>query len=347
MAEIKIGDRTIGDGHPCYVIAEMGVNHNGSLQTAFRMVDKAVEAGAEAVKFQKRTIEDLWTNEKMVGPPDAQGFGVTFAAYWDRLEFDYDSWYRIRDYVRAAGVEFLVSAWDPVAVNDLEKMGVRAYKIASADIDNFPLLVHTAKKNKPMIVSTGMADTVMVDETVALLEKTGADYMLLQCTSTYPSQYSELDLLGIEYLKERYGVPVGYSGHEKGIHIPPVAVALGACVVERHMTLDRTMPGADQASSLEPSQFARVVRNIRDIEMAMGQCGKRMHESEKLFATNLRKSVVSRVDIGEGVEVTLQMLTVKGPGTGLSPARITELVGRKARRNIPADTTLIEGDFEQ
>jgi len=344
MNPVTIGHRKIGEGCPVYVIAEIGVNHNGQLGIATKLIDVAVEAGADAVKFQMRDIENLWVGEKMVGPPDAAGFGPTFKAYWQNLELDWGQWLTITDYCRAKGIEFLCSAWDRKSVDGCISLGVKALKIASADLTNTPLLDYINSKGLPVILSTGMAHSPMVG--MALEHLGDVPKIVLQCTSTYPSAYHELDLYAIRGMRRLYGLPTGYSGHELGIHIPVAAVALGACVIERHITLDRTMPGADHAASLEPEGLKIMVRNIRDTEAALGQEVKRYHDSEGPVADNLRKSLVTNKPIDEGKEIRLGDLTIKGPGTGFAPTMKDHVVGKIAKRHIPADTVVMKEDLE-
>ena len=215
------------------------------------------------------------------------------------------------------------------------------FKMASADLTNFPLLEHSSKKGKPMLLSTGMADLDMLRKAYTLVKKTNEQIAVMQCTSTYPSAFSELHLNVIQtYQKEFPEAVIGYSGHEQGIAIPPVAVALGAKIVERHFTLDRSMKGGDHAASLEPQGFTKMVRNIRAVEEAMGSFEKEIQKSEPPVFKKLAKSVVSAVAIKAGNPITLDMLTPKGPGTGISPTHLSELIGKITTKDIPADEVI-------
>ena len=226
-------------------------------------------------------------------------------------------------------------------------MGIPFFKMASAYLTNFPLLVHTAKKNKPMILSTGMADMKMVQAAYSQVNQINNQIAILQCTSTYPSAFSEVHLNVLQtFMKEFPNTVIGYSGHEQGIAIPPAAVALGAKIIERHFTLDRTMKGGDHAASLEPQGFAKMVRDIRHIEEAMGSTEKKIQESEAPVFRKLAKSIVSAVDINYGDSITADMLTTKGPGTGISPMRLNDLIGKISKIDIPADQVIMEEDIQ-
>jgi N-acetylneuraminate synthase len=276
----------IGPQHPVYVVGEIGLNHNGSVDIAKRLMDVAKEAGADAVKFQKRNPE-VSTPQSMRNKPRATPWGeMTYLEYRYRVEFGRDEYAAIAAYAEQLGLDWFASPWDVDSVEFLESMGVKTHKVASACLTNVPVLEALRATGKPIILSTGMSTIEDVDRAVEILGREGL--VILHTTSTYPMPPEEADLLNIPMLAARYGVPVGYSGHERGLQISLAAVALGAKCVERHITLDRTMWGSDQAASLEPAGFQRLVRDIRIIERALGDDIKRVHEGEKAKLESLR-----------------------------------------------------------
>lgn len=339
MSVINIGGRAIGEDHPCYIIAEAGVNHNGSLELAKKLVDIAHEAGADAVKFQKRTVADILITEALERPytvPTA--LGPTYGAHREALELSAEEWAELADYCQRQGITMLASGWDRKSVDFLDELGIPAFKVASADLTNLPLLEHTARKNKPVILSTGMSDIDEIDLAVAVVRKVNDQLVLLQCTSTYPADNEKINLRVMATYRQRYAIPIGYSGHERGLAPTEAAVALGANVIERHFTIDRTMVGPDHAASLEPDGLRRLIRNVRNIEKALGSPEKQIMDGELAVRERLAKSIVAAVEIPQGAAITMDMLTVKGPGTGLKPVEIPNLVGRVAKERIGADT---------
>lgn len=288
MADVKIHDTLVGDGHPCYVIGEIGINHNGDLAIAKKLIDTAEAAGCNAVKFQKRTVEVVYTKEELDKPRESP-FGETNRALKVGLEFGESQYAEIDAYCKELGIAWCASCWDEGSVDFINKFNVCCYKIASASLTDDNLLRHTRKAagNRPILLSTGMSTLDQVDHAVEVLGR--ANLVLLHTTSTYPAHYPELNLKVIPLLRQRYGVPVGYSGHETGIPSTVAAVAMGACVVERHITLDRAMWGSDQAASLEPNGLTRVVRDIRLIEQSMGDGVKRVLDREIVNLKKLRR----------------------------------------------------------
>ncbi len=336
MEPIRIGERLVGPGQPRFIIAEIGINHNGSLKVAKDLIDRAIEAGAEAVKFQKRSLDHLYHPDILNSPNSAEQAFQYMIPLLREVELPDDAYRHLFDYCRRRGVTFLCSPWDVPSLEFLESLGVAAYKMGSADMTNFPLLEHVVAKGKPMLVSTGMATLEEIEKTVAFLRGLEARFMLLHCNSTYPTPFEEINLRFMDRLRE-FGVPVGYSGHERGICISVVAAAMGACAVERHITLDRTMVGPDHAASLEPQGFAKMVRDIRQMETAMGSGRKHMSRMEIMNRDVLGKSLVAARDIPRGALIEREMVTAKGPGKGVAPYRLYELVGRVARRDIKKD----------
>jgi sialic acid synthase len=340
--KIRIGSKFVGDGCPCYIIAEIGLNHNGRRDLARQLVDEAVRAGADAVKFQKRNIDELLIREWLDKPYSGRNsFGATYGEHRRNLELPDDAWYELSDYCQKKQIDLLASGWDIDSVEFLEKLPVPAFKIASADLSNIPLLEHVAGYGKPVLLSTGMSSLEEIDEAVEILRDRRVEFILLQCVSAYPFDDQYANLKVIPALRERYGVPVGYSGHEKSGHVITLgAVALGACLVERHFTLDHTMPGPDHAASLEPLGFASLVQSIRKLESAMGSSTKEILDIEIPVREKLAKSVVARRAIPSGHRITREDLTVKSPGTGIRPREIPRLIGKVARKAIPSDTLI-------
>jgi N-acetylneuraminate synthase len=277
----------IQPGDPCYIIAEIGINHNGDVDTALDMIAAAKAAGANAVKFQKRTVEDVYTAEELAKPRESE-FGSTNGALKYGLEFGYRKYQIIDEYCKSINMPWFASCWDPHAVDVIALFDVPYFKIASASLTDDDLLEYTRMKRKPIILSTGMSTLVQVGHAIKVLGK--EELILLHCCSAYPAHNDELNLNAIRTLKQYYGLPVGYSGHELAIVTTVAAVALGACVVERHLTLSRDMWGSDQAASLEPAEFAEMVRDIRWVEEAMGDGVKRVYEREIPIMAKLRRN---------------------------------------------------------
>ena len=348
MTELQLGNKNVGDGHPTFIIAEIGINHQGDVSIAKNLIQKAKECGADAVKLQKRSISRILTKSGLeMAYDNRNSFGKTYGEHKIALELSEADYHELNTYCKKMDIIFCASGWDEESIDFLDEMGIPFFKMASADLTNFPLLVHTAKKNKPMILSTGMADMKMVQAAYSQVNKINNQIVILQCTSTYPSAFSEVHLNVLQtFMKEFPDTVIGYSGHEQGIAIPPAAVALGAKIIERHFTLDRTMKGGDHAASLEPQGYAKMVRDIRHIEEAMGSTEKKIQESEAPVFRKLAKSIVSAVDINSGDSITADMLTTKGPGTGISPMRLNDLIGKISKIDIPADQVIMEENIQ-
>jgi sialic acid synthase len=338
---ISIGQRLVGDGQPCFVIAEGGVNHNGDPRLAEELVRIAADCRADAVKFQKRTIHELLTRAALDKPyMNANSLGATYGEHRQRLELTETDWYRLRDLALQLGLEFMGSAWDRGSADLLDTLETPAIKTPSAVLTDLDLLEYIARKGRPMIVSTGMSTLQEVDQAVERILRHTDQFVLLQCTSAYPSEFVDINLRVMETYRRRYGVLVGYSGHERGIAVSEAAATLGACVVERHFTKDRTLPGPDHAASLEPIGLEKLVRDIRHIEVAMGSPEKRIAAAEEPVRIRLGKSVVAAKRIPAGAILRPEMLGAKSPGDGIAANRLAELVGRVAALDIEADTLL-------
>ena len=285
---VSIGSRVIGGGRPAYVIAEIGLNHNGDVELAKRLIDVAARAGADAVKFQKRTPE-ISTPEHMRDVPRETPWGrMTYLDYRRRVEFGREEYVEIGDHATLQGMDWFASPWDVPSVAFLEELNVVAHKVASASLTDIELLTALRETGKPIILSTGMSTIAQIDRA---LETLGTDrVVLMHATSTYPMEPEEANLRVIATLRDRYpGVPIGYSGHERGLQISLAAVAIGAVAVERHITLDRTMWGSDHAASLEPTGLEHLVRDIRVIETALGDGVKRVFPGEQAPMAKLRR----------------------------------------------------------
>jgi N-acetylneuraminate synthase len=286
MTEVKIGDTLVGDGHACFVVAEIGINHNGDIDIAKKLIDVAVAAGCNAVKFQKRTVHIVYSAAELARPRESP-FGVTNSDLKYALEFCLDEYQEIDRYCRDKRIPWFASCWDEEAVDFINQFDVPCYKIASASLTDDRLLRHTRDQRRPIILSTGMSTVDEIDHAVEVLGK--EDLVLLHACSTYPAYYEELNLRVIPFLHQRYEVPVGYSGHETGLPSSVAAVVMGACMVERHITLDRSMWGSDQAASLEPNGISRLVRDVRLVETSMGDGVKRVIDREVPILKKLRR----------------------------------------------------------
>jgi N-acetylneuraminate synthase len=286
LTTVPIGKHLVGRGQPCYVIAEIGINHNGDLDVAKRLISVAVTAGCDAVKFQKRTVDLVYTPAELAQARESP-FGKTNADLKYALEFGYDGYCELDDYCRTVKMPWFASAWDEPSVDFLSRFNVPCFKIASASLTDDNLLRHIRAAGKPILLSTGMSTMAEIDHAVTLLGR--KDLVILHACSTYPAYYEELNLRVISKLQDRFRVPIGYSGHESGITSSVAATILGACIVERHITIDRAMWGSDQAASLEPNGILRLVRDIRLVEQSMGDGVKKVYEREFPIRKKLRR----------------------------------------------------------
>ena len=283
---VQIGNKLVGDGQPAYITAEIGINHNGDLDQAKRLISVAIAAGCDAVKFQKRTIEVVYTADELAKPRESP-FGTTNGDLKRALEFGLEEYKEIDAYCKAVKIPWFASCWDEASVDFITQFDVPCFKVASASLTDDNLLRHTRATGKPIVLSTGMSTTEEIDHAVEVLGKD--NLVILHACSTYPANYGELNLRAIPVMRERYGVPVGYSGHETGIPSSVAAATLGACFIERHITLDRAMWGSDQAASLEPNGITRLVRDVRLVEQSMGDGVKRVYEREYPIIKKLRR----------------------------------------------------------
>ncbi|WP_244521539.1 N-acetylneuraminate synthase family protein [Bradyrhizobium sp. DOA9] len=346
-APVRIGNRLLGDGEPCYVIAEIGNNHNGDFDRAIALVDAAVAAGADCAKFQMRKLEEVYRASSLSGKDDDLAVEYTLDLL-RRFELPTAQQKKIAEYCAAKGIEYLCTPWDAKSVAVLEGFGVKAYKVASADLTNLPLLARLAATGKTLIVSTGMSTTDEIKAAAKFLDDRNASYVLLHCQSTYPAALHNIHLRFMETLREIHPV-VGYSGHERGIAVSTAAVALGAVVIERHITLDREMEGPDHAASLEPEEFKALVSGIREVEAARGEklAERALSQGELINRENLAKSLVAARDLSVGTVISEADIAVKSPGQGLSPLKMPALLGRKLTRTMAADDYFFQSDLNE
>lgn len=334
---IKIGKHTIGSDR-IYIIAEIGNNHNGSFERAIQMIDLVADMGADCAKFQMRHLDEVYRQRTL--RKDGEDLGTEYVLdLLRRFELSVEDHRRLADHCAKRGILYLCTPWDARSVDILEGFGVPAYKVASADLTNLPLLDKLASTGKPLILSTGMSRPEEVGITVDFLNRRNAAFVLLHCNSTYPAPLHDINLKWMHQLREVHPL-VGYSGHERGINVSLAAVALGACVIERHFTLDRAMEGPDHAASLTHAEFKRMIEGIREIEEALGEGKERqLSQGEMINRENLGKSLVSAKALSKGAVLTAADIKVRSPGQGLSPQSYERLLGRTLRHDM------IEEDF--
>lgn len=333
--KIKLGTRYLGKDEPAFVIAEIGINHNGSEELARKLVDAAAAAGADCAKFQMRDLDSLYvtTDAKSAKENLSTQYSLDLLS---KVQLPPEALTRLFDYAKGKGLFVLCTPFDAASVKRLADYGMDAYKVGSPDLTNHDLLRALAATGKPLIVSTGMAEQEEIEKTNALLRSLGVKFILMHCNSTYPAPFQDIQL----QLMSTLGTALyGYSGHERGIHVAIAAVARGAKIVEKHITLDREMEGTDHKASLLPDEFREMVEGIRQVEAAFGGATTRtMTQGERMNRANLAKSVVAARDIEKGEVITDDMLEVKSPGRGLQPHRKEELIGKTVRRKLaPGD----------
>ena len=344
--KFEINGRNIGFGEPCYIIAEIGINHNGDILIAKKLIDVAVDIGADAVKFQKRNLESIYQKDILDDPTlDSQGTEILIDVLKE-VEFNDQEFEEIRDYCKEKNITFLCTPWDIPSVDFLEKLDVPAYKISSADLTNFPLLSYISNLKKPIIISTGMSEMAEIERTVNFVKEKQIEFFLLHCNSTYPSPVELLNLSLIPVLQEKFNVPIGYSGHETSILPSLTATNMGAVIVERHITLDKKMEGIDQASSLEPDEFKKLIQDIRESEKAKGTPHKKMTRGEVLQREVLGKSIICSKPILKGELFSENNIEVRTPARGLSPQHFYELIGKNSNRDIKKGDYIQEDDLK-
>lgn len=335
--QIRIGQKTVGEENPTFVIAEAGVNHNGDADLAKKLIDAAAEAGADAVKFQTFHTDRIVICDAEKAEYQKQTTTSSESQYdmLKKLELPDSVFIELAKYADRKGIIFLSTPFDEESVDLLDHIGILAFKIPSGEITNFPLLKKIGAKKKPIILSTGMASMGEIEEALRYLRKHGArDIILLHCTTSYPAPVRSVNLRVLNTLRQAFQVPVGYSDHTTGITVSIAAVALGAQVIEKHFTLDRSLPGPDHKASLEPEELTAMVEAIRVVENALGNGIKSPSPEEDAIKKVARKSIVAQRDIGAGELLGEGALTVKRPGTGIEPKYTESLKQRKAKKKI-------------
>ena len=339
MKIIKIGSKEIGIGKPCFIIGEAGVNHNGQLNIAKKLVDTAVYAGVDAVKFQTFKSEEVVTKDTKIAKYQEKNLGKseTQLEMIKKFELPYEKFINIKNYCDKKGLIFLSTPHSDDAIDFLDPL-ILAYKVGSGDLTNLPFLEKIAKKHKPMILGTGMSTLKEVKYAIKLIKSKGNNQItVLHCTTSYPCPLEDANLNAMITMQEKLDCLTGYSDHTLGTMVPTMAATLGAVVIEKHFTLDRNLPGPDHKASLEPKELKQMVIDIRNVEKVLGTYEKKPTESEKEIMKFVRKSIVAHKDIKKGSIIEKNMITIKRPGTGLPPSKINEIIGKKANRQILKD----------
>lgn len=343
---IQIGAFRIAHDSPAFIVAEIGNNHNGSMERGYQLIDAAKSAGANCAKFQMRDLESLYS-QYSIGSDASENLGTEYTLdLLKKYQLKNEQMLQLFDYCKKVGIMPLCTPWDLESLAVLENYGMEAYKIASADMTNHDLLRAVAKTGKPMLVSTGMATMTEVEETVVFLQEQAASFIMLHCNSTYPTPFKDVHLSFLNTLKNLTGSIVGYSGHERGIEIPIAAVAMGAKVIEKHITLDKSLEGNDHKVSLLPDEFSNMVAAIRNVELSLGKEDVReLSQGEMINRVNLAKSLVANKEIKKGDMIQEFMIDVKSPGKGLQPNRKSDLIGRPAKRDMQAGDFFYDSDL--
>lgn len=337
---IRIKNSFIGDNFPCFIIAEAGVNHNGDIKLAKELVDKAVEAGVDAVKFQTFKTEKLVTGYANMAKYQKDNIGKEDTQFnmLKKLELSYNEFRELKNYCDDKGIIFMSTPFDFESADFLNSIGVEIFKISSGDLTNIPMLEYIAKFNKPMILSSGMAVLGEIEDALIALRSTDMDKIaVLHCTSNYPAALESVNLKAMNTIKNTFKVVGGYSDHTEGITIPIAAAALGADIIEKHFTLDKSMEGPDHKASLDPDELKRMVEEVRKVEISLGNGIKILSKSEIDTMKVARKSIVASRDIKQGEIICLEDLDYKRPGNGLSSKYYKELLGKRAKVDIKVD----------
>jgi len=342
MKTIEVKNKLIGADNPCFIIAEAGVNHNGKLELAKKLVDAAKEAGADAVKFQTFKSEKIVTPEAEQAKYQIENIGKKESQLemLKRLELFYSDFEKLKKYCDKKGIIFLSTPHSCTKDVDLVAKLCPAIKVGSGDLTNLPLLKYVAKKKLPIILSTGMATLKEVREAVEMILPINKKLILLHCTTNYPTALKEVNLKAMLTMKKEFNLPVGYSDHTLGILVPIMAVTMGASIIEKHFTLDKNLPGPDHKASLSPEELKEMIRNIRNTEIILGSGAKKPTKSEEKIKKVTRKSIVAKVNIPVGSKIIRKMLAIKRPGTGVEPKNLDRIIGKIARKYITADTLI-------
>jgi N-acetylneuraminate synthase len=339
--KVKISDRMIGEEEPCFIIAEAGVNHNGSLKLAEKLINAAKDAGADAVKFQTFHAEEIVSLRTKKAVYQHRAKEKTQYGMLKALELSFDEFRELKKYCNNRSIEFISTPYDIKSVEFLNEMGVNRFKVASADIINKPLIEAIAKTKKQIILSMGMATLGEIERTISRINDFGnEDIVLLHCTTSYPTPYEQVNMNVLGMLKKAFGLPVGYSDHTLGIEIPIMAVSLGAEVIEKHFTLDRTMEGPDHFASLEPDELKKMVEAIRNIEKAFGSGRKEITDEEKNNIFFMRRSVHASKDMEQGEIIKENNIKITRPFDGIEPWFLDIILGKKIKIKVKKDETI-------
>jgi sialic acid synthase SpsE len=346
---VRLGRKEVGGDNPVYFIAEIGINHCGQVDLAKQLIQMAKDAGADCVKLQKRVVEDSFTKAKLDEKYETRNsYGPTYGAHKHVMELSHDEYKGLKEFANELGLDFIATPCDIASVDFLDSLNVPFFKVASGDLRNRPLIEHIASKGIPMIISTGNSDLETIRATYSFLIEICPQLVMFACTSSYPAQPQDIDINVIKtYEKEFPKAVIGYSGHELGSVITLGAVAVGAKVVERHITLDRTMRGSDHACSLEAKELKDLISGIRTLEIVLGPGKKYVRDCERKFSDKLTKSLVATHDLKKGHVIVRSDLIMKHPGTGVSPMRTDEALGKKLKRDILADTVIFDEDVQR
>jgi len=336
---INIGDRSVGQAEPCFIIAEAGSNHDRDIDQALGLIDVAAEAGADAVKFQVFSADKIAADTKSsIASLDQDKFGSYAKSLYElykTMELPPDWLPKLKKHADKCGIMFAATPFDEEAVDQLNELNVPFFKIASFEIVHLPLIRYVASKGKPLILSTGMATMEEIDEAVEAVKKEHNDqYALLHCGIEYPPKMEDIHLAAMEAMRGRFACTIGYSDHTLGVTVPVAAVARGATIIEKHFTLDKALPGPDHSFALSPTELKSMVVAIRDVEKAIGRSEKQPVEREQIYLSRGRRSLFAKVDIEAGTVITKEMISILRPGIGLMPKYLDRVIGKKARSRI-------------
>jgi len=340
---LRIGDKQIGPDQPAFFIAEAGVNHNGKVENAKRLVEIAADAGADAIKFQTFRAQELASAAAPKAKYQQERSGADQSQFemLKGLELSAENFREIEKHAHLKGIIFLSTPFDTESVDMLDHLGVPAFKIPSGEITNWPLLEYIAAKHKPVILSTGMSYLSEVGDAIGVIRAAGCSQLaVLHCTSNYPATAASSNLRAMQTISESFNVPTGLSDHTLGMEMTIAAIAMGARIIEKHFTLDKSLPGPDHQASLAPDELRILIHSIREVESGMGDGIKRPTPSEEETRDVARRSIITHEQILKGTTIERRMLVFKRPGNGIPPSKLAEIVGRKVNRTIPADSKL-------
>jgi N-acetylneuraminate synthase/sialic acid synthase len=348
MRMMRISDTDISDLSKCFVIAEIGHNHQGNLELAKKLIRSAGEAGVSAVKFQKRDNKSLFTPDFYDRPYNSENsFGATYGEHRENLEFNREQYVDLKNYAESLGLVFFATAFDFRSADLLAGLEMPAFKVASGDLTNIPLIKHLSKFGKPLLISTGGGHIADLHRVKQELDGTGTPYSFLQCTAGYPPAWNEINLKVIQTYRELFPeIVIGFSSHDNGIAMAAAAYALGARIIEKHFTLDRTLKGTDHAFSLEPQGLRKLVRDLDRLHLAMGDGSKKRYESESVPLEKMGKKIVLSKNVNTGDYLDETCFEFRSPGDGLSPWQVTNLIGKRVKNDMTAGSSVSLSDFQ-